>query len=257
MPRTLGFGLGLGAGVARWSPACLAGATGLWSAGAGLYQDDLMATPAEPDSVVGAWRSQGGLGLAVRQAVTGLKPVYRAGACPSGLGAVLFDGVDDLLAVSSPLGLAPTPVLTWAVACRPATIASGYRRIMGVYATTSTRYRALRSDAGPAFFEYAWRNDDLSQSSYHVGANGVGWYVLVVRDNAGALDNWINGIRGAQQSYASGITTPTTFALGSGASGSAPFSGHIALAATFNIALADDECAAVSRWMGDSVGVSA
>lgn len=257
MPRSLGIGLGLEAGGARWSPALLAGATALWTAAAGLFQDDALATPAAADTVVGAWQSQGGLGLSVRQAVTGLKPVYRAGACPSGLGAVQFDGVDDLLATSSALGVATIPVLTWAVACRPATVASGYRRILALYATTSTRYRALRSDFSPAYFEYAWRNDDLTQSSFHVGATGVAWYVLVLRDNAGLLDHWINGVRGGQQAYASGVTTPTSFAIGSGASGSAPFSGHIAMVATFNTALSDTECAAVSRWMGDCVGVSA
>ena len=182
-----------------------------------------------------------------------------------GLKLAYFEAVEEIptaidwcvQAVSSAMGTLSIPVLTWAVACRPATIASGYRRIMGLYATTSTRYRALRSDVSPAFFEYAWRNDDLSQSSYHVGANGVAWYVLVVRDNAGLLDYWINGVRGAQQSYASGVTTPTAFAIGSGASGSAPFSGHIAMAATVSSALADAECAAVSRWMGDCVGVPA
>lgn len=257
MPTAIGIGIGAPFGSGLWSPAQLAGLQAWWCASAGLFQDDACTTPAAADSVVGGWQVCSGSARTLTQGTTGLKPIYKAGATPNGLPAVLYDGTDDLLTVASKMGLASVPVLTWAVVCRPATVATGYRRIMGAYTTVSTRYRALRSDSSPVNFEYAWKYDDATNSSYHVGVTSVAWHVIVVRDNAGTLDYWLDGVKGTQQSYASGATTPTTFALGSGASGSAPFSGHIAGAVALNTAASDAECRALSAYMGARYGIAA
>lgn len=256
MPTGIGLGIGLQFG-GGWSPGSLPGIQGLWLPDRGLYQDDGLTTPVAADSVVGGWLPQAGPVGALTQAATGLKPIYRSGYCPSGRPAVQFDGVDDVLSVASVLGIASVPIMTWAVIMRPDTISSAYRRILSLHNPALTKYRVLRSDFGPAFFEYAWKNDDASNSSYHVGLNSVDWYVLVVRDNGGALDYWRNGVKGVQQVYTSSATTPTTFAVGSGASGSGTFSGHIAGVAAYNIALGDAECASLSRWLGAYAGVAA
>lgn len=256
MPTGIGIGIGMQFG-GGWSPGMLPGIQGLWLPDRGLYQDDALTAPVVPDSVVGGWVPQAGAVGAVKQATTGLKPVYRAGYCPSGRPAVQFDGSDDVLTVASVLGLASVPTLTWAIVMRPDTIATLYRRVMGVYATVSTRYRTIRSDVSPTNFEYGWYNNDATTSSYHVGTNGVAWFVLVVRDAAGVVDFWLNGSKGAQQTYVSTATTPTAFAIGSGASGNGTFSGHIAGVATYNVALGDADCASLSRWLGEFAGVAA
>ena len=96
-----------------WSPLSIPGLR-LWlRADVGLWQDSVGGTPAASDGdVVGAWEDFSGNSNHATQATTSLKPLLRK-ASLNGYDAVLLDGADDYLVLTS--ALSPTNVTVLAV----------------------------------------------------------------------------------------------------------------------------------------------
>lgn len=232
------------------------GLQGYWSANSGLFTTSSGTTPAGADAdQVGGWVPMYGAQRLI-QATDAARPTLRLGVTPNGRNALLFDGIDDTLAVASSLGLASIPVLTVVVIFKPSQISdTRYRRVWSLY-TSTTKFRTLRVDTSPAFI-YAYKQDDATNGEVtFTTLPSVNWFTIAIRDNAGVVDKWVNGVKGAQASYAASASTIGNFGLGTGGSGNYPFIGHVAAVAVYNRALSDDEVAAVSKELAARSGVT-
>lgn len=231
------------------------GLQGYWTATNGLFTTSTGSVGSVADDPVGGWVPMYGTQKLI-QATDAARPTLKAGVTPNGRNALLFDGTDDILAVANNLGLATIPILTVVVAFKPSQISdTKYRRLWSFY-TSTTKFRTLRVDTTP-LFDYAYKQDDATTGDVtYATLPSVNWFVLALRDNAGVVDKWANGVKGAQATYTASATTIGNFGLGSGGSGSAPFIGHIAAIAVYNRALSDTEVAAVSREFASRFGVT-
>lgn len=235
-------------------PLYAQGLVALWMAGQGLYTTYNGTTLAVADAdPVGGWEPVYGTQKLIQSSDT-LRPLFKTGVTPNGRNAVLFDGTDDTLAVTSAMGMASIPTMTVVVVCKPSAVggSTGYKRIVSFY-TTTLKYRTLRSDQNPVFC-WAYKQDDATNNSFNFGVPTVNWFCLAVRDAAGVVDNWVNGTKGTQNTYTASATTMASFGLGSGASGSLPFAGHIACVAVYNQALTDAQITDISKYLMNRYG---
>lgn len=202
-----------------------------------MYQDVACTVPAtEEGDPIAAWRDElSGSGLVATQSDTGKQPILHF---VSGVPTVKYDGVDDLLTLSS--GISPTTTLTASFAAQMSNI-SGAQSVLSLQAAAGGPWIHMREGKTNLY------NDNIAALSQSLTAVTVNTsFVAAVRLRTTGLDYFLDGPADGTYAETTLFTTPI---LDIGLyKGTQPFKGVFTAIALSISALSDPDMSTIDSY---------
>lgn len=235
----------------RWRPSRLSGLR-LW------LSADRISGLADGDPV-STWSDLSGQGNHATQSTTAAKPLYKTGIV-AGRPAVLFDGVDDWLALTAAVGTILTSDAKTVFAVVKMVATTNNSRIVNVpnAAVSSTRF-ALNINATPQWQTFYTTGAAAANFTWTSGAaptTSVAQILEVVQNGTSVIGR-LNGTQGNSVNDGGSEAAGAGAALGSSTGGSSGFANaYILEVVVYNRALSTTEASAVRRYLGARYGLT-
>ena len=231
------------------NPRVVSGLTAWYAA------DQLVLNDGDP---VASWSDLSGNSNHATQGTTAAKPLYKA-SIVNGRPAVLFDGVDDWLALTAAVGTILTSAAKTVFVVSKLVAAVSNSRIFSVSnaALNSTRSCILLNGAPEYQTSYTTGSAQGNFSWSGIVASTSVAQILEVVQSGTSISGRVNGTQYGSANDAGSEAAGSGAALGSGANGWSGFlSGYVLEFIVYNRALSTTEATAVRRYLGARYGLA-